>query len=82
MESFTVPITNDSLDEDDEEFYVTLSSPSGCSATLGTPSKATVIIEDNDAPPTVQFSASSYSVNEDGKKATVTATLSGPAARR
>lgn len=45
-----VNITNDSADENDETFTVTLSDPTG-GATLGQNSAATVTITDDDSPP-------------------------------
>ncbi len=74
-QTFTVPINDDSLFEGNENFSVTLSAPTG-GATLGTPSTATVTIVDNDTAPTVQFSSSTYSVNENGGTANLTVTLS------
>jgi Calx-beta domain-containing protein/uncharacterized protein DUF4214 len=50
--TFIVPIVNDALVEGDENFTVTLSSPSGVS--LGSPPTATVTIIDNDAAPAAQ----------------------------
>ena len=47
---FTVAISDDSLDEADETFTVTLSQAAGASATIGT-SSATVTIGDNDEAP-------------------------------
>lgn len=49
--TITVPINNDALYEGDETFNITLNAPSG--ATLGTPTVATVTINDNDTAPTV-----------------------------
>lgn len=46
-----VPVNDDALYEANETFLVTLNAPSG--ATLGTPSVATVTINDNDTAPTV-----------------------------
>jgi uncharacterized delta-60 repeat protein len=46
----TVNITNDSADESDETFTVTLSNPTG-GATLGPNRAATVTITDDDSPP-------------------------------
>ena len=71
----TVPIGDDPFDEPDAETIgLTLSDP--ISATLGTPYAATLSIVDNDAPPTVQFSDSTYGVAEDGGTAAITVTLS------
>jgi hypothetical protein len=46
----TIPTTADSLDEPDESFSVTLSSP-GALATLGSPTASTVTIADSFVPP-------------------------------
>ncbi|MCX6048179.1 MAG: hypothetical protein NT075_24020 [Chloroflexi bacterium] len=74
--TFTVPITQDTVIESNETVNLTLNSPSN--ATLGTPTTATLTIVDDDTPPTVQFSSATYSVNENGGSATVTALLSNP----
>ena len=50
----SVPINNDALDENDEDFTVSLSSPS-MGTTIGSPGSATVTITDNDAPPTLSM---------------------------
>ena len=52
----TLDILEDVLDEDDEDFEVTLSSPSA-NANLGTNTVFTFTITDNDAEPSVQFTA-------------------------
>jgi hypothetical protein len=75
--TFTVPIVNDALDEADETVNLALSSPQN--ATLGAPDDVALLtILDNDNPPTVQFSASGFSVSEASSPATITATLSAP----
>ena len=71
--SLQVMISEDKLDEADETFEVRLSSPSN--ATLGSPSKATVSITDNDKQPAVSLSSSSLSVSEDTASVTATARL-------
>ena len=73
--TFSVPITNDTLDEPNETFTVTLTSPTG-GATLGSPSSATVTIMDDDPTPTVQFSVASSSGSEATTPASITVTLS------
>ena len=49
-QTFTVAICNDTTDESDETFTVTLSGATG-GATIGSPSSATVTITDDDNPP-------------------------------
>jgi hypothetical protein len=78
-ESFTVPITKDTLDENDETFTVTLSNPTG-GAVLGTPSSAPVTINDDDTAGTLAFSLANYTATETGLKATLTVVRSGGAA--
>jgi subtilisin-like proprotein convertase family protein len=74
----TIPITDDNLYEGNENFLVTLSSP--VNATLGVTQTAAVAILDNESQPSVQLSASTYSVAENGGAAVVTVALSGPSA--
>src|SRR3990170_2552041 len=76
--TFSVPIINDAIFEANESLSLTLSNP--VSSTLGSPNPATLTIVDNDAPPSVQFSAATYSVNEGAGSATITATLTGATA--
>ncbi|MEO8216430.1 MAG: Calx-beta domain-containing protein [Acidobacteriota bacterium] len=49
--TFSVSIVNDPTDEPNENLSLTLSAPTG--ATLGTPSAATLTINDDDAPPSL-----------------------------
>ncbi|MDM8527234.1 Calx-beta domain-containing protein [Anaerolineales bacterium HSG24] len=76
VQTFTVPIIDDSDTETIESFEVVLSN--SVSATIGLPDTAKVTILDNDTP-TVQFSSASYSIIEDGGMATITVTLDIPA---
>jgi len=62
--SFTITITNDSLDEADETINLLLSNPSGGGATFNTSPEAVLTILDDDNPPGLQFSQSSYTVAE------------------
>lgn len=75
--TFDVPIINQALDEPLEE-TVNLTLDNAVNALLGTPKKATLKIVDVSPPPTLQFSAASYTVNETDPKVTVTLTLSAP----
>jgi len=74
--TFTVTLTNDSLDEANETLTLNLSAPTA-GATLDSPASATLTILDNDVAGTVWFSGSSYSVGESGGVATITLTRSG-----
>src|SRR5207302_9133819 len=73
-----VALVNDSLDEYDETFTLTLSGVQNATP-LGSLT-ATVTILDDDDPPTVQFSQPAYRVDEDtgSGTATITVPLSGP----
>jgi hypothetical protein len=63
--TFSVPIANDSLDEQNETVELSLSNPTN--ANLGSPPSATLTIYDDDMPPpTVSISASDPSAAEAG----------------
>jgi CSLREA domain-containing protein len=62
--TITVPITNDSLDEDDETFSVALSNAGG--ATIAAPSTATVTINDDDAAPSLSISDANVTEGNSG----------------
>ena len=76
VQTFSVALNDDALDEPDETFTVSLNSP--ISATLGVPAQAVVSILDDDAPPTVQFSQDDYSTLESAGSTTITMKLSAP----
>ncbi|MEG4849445.1 Calx-beta domain-containing protein, partial [Microcoleus sp. B5-D4] len=72
-----LPIIDDTLFEGNETINLTLGSPTG-NATIGTQSTAVTTIVDNDS--TLQFSAPTFSANEDGTPiAAVTVTRTGVA---
>jgi len=76
--TFTVPILNDTVYEGIESFNLTLSAPAN--AVLGANAIATAAIVDDDPLPTIQFSATAFSVNESAGSAVITATLSNASA--
>jgi uncharacterized repeat protein (TIGR01451 family) len=69
----SVEIVDDASDEPDETITVTISNP--VNAELGTNTTHTYTIEDNDAEPTVSFTAAPYTHAETGTQ-TVSVTLS------
>ncbi len=76
--SFGVTVTDDSDDEANETVSLSLSNPVG-GVVLGSPSAATLTINDNDGSPigSVAFSAGAYSVAEDGSSVQITVNRSG-----
>jgi subtilisin family serine protease len=66
----TVPITADTLDENNKTILLTLSSPSG--GNLGGQSSAVITILDNDTGGTLGFSAAAYRVSERSSVAKIT----------
>jgi hypothetical protein len=74
----TIPIANDTLVEPDETVNLSLGSPTG-NASIGTQNTATLNIVDDES--SLQFSSSTFSVNEDGTPiAAVTVTRTGGSA--
>ncbi len=79
QQTFSVPIRDDTLDENNETVGLVLSSPSN--ATLGTPAQATLTIVDDESPPVIRFRDAPYSVSESLSEATITVELSAPSGR-
>ena len=75
--TFTIPVFGDADQEGDETLTVTLSNPTA-GATLGNPSTAVVNIVDDEQ--VIQFSSTTYSVNEAGPTAEITIIRSGSTA--
>jgi bacillolysin len=78
--TFTVPIINDTLDDDGGTFDVVLEVVNGPGAELGTPSTATVTIGDDDAAGSMQFATGAVSVGEAGRVATIAVVRAGGSA--
>jgi hypothetical protein len=75
--TFTVTISDDSSVEADETVHLALNNIIG-NAVLGAQDTATLTIIDDDAQPGIlQFSAATFSVDESGGTATITATRTG-----
>lgn len=72
--TFTITIIDDLLDEEDEKIVFTLSNP--VNANVGGNNTYTYKINDNDAAPTVSFTASSSSGSEETSPLVLTAQLS------
>ena len=73
-ETFNIPINDDALYETDETLTVSLSNPQNGDLGLLNPIELT--IQDNDNPPSVQFSSSNFTVDELDGTATITVVLS------
>jgi len=68
-----ITITNDLSDEPDETLSIVLGAPT--QATLGVNDTNTLTIQDNDGPPSLQFSASQYAFAEGSGVITLTVSL-------
>jgi CSLREA domain-containing protein len=76
--TFTVAVTNDSLDEPDETVTLTLSNAAG-TGSLGAPITATLTITDDDLPPGITINDVSVTEGNSGTtNAVFTVTLSAP----
>lgn len=76
LRSFEIPIINDDLDEENENFYISLSNPSG-DALLSSHPQVPVTILDDDGPGSISFGAFSYAVNESHPTASVSLIRTG-----
>lgn len=79
--TFNVTVCDDAVNESNESVALSLTNPTG-GATIGSPNPATLTINDNDPPPTFQFSSATYSNSDDLKglapeAATITVTRTG-----
>lgn len=77
--ALSVTLWDDAVDENDETLTLALANP--VNATLGALSTATVTIQDDDLPPSVQIHTSVLTVTEDVATATLTVTLSAESAK-
>ncbi|MFW6135408.1 MAG: Calx-beta domain-containing protein [Chloroflexota bacterium] len=77
--TFTVPITDDGVDEADETVVLTLSN--AWNATIGGTNPNALTIEDDDPLPSVSFSEAAYSVDEGVGSASIAVNLSAPSGR-
>ncbi len=77
-QSFSVPIAYDAIDENDENVRL---RQTGDDPGMGNP-EASLVILDNDAPPTVSLTPSTLTVPEGGGPARFTAALSGNASEK
>jgi hypothetical protein len=79
VQTFTIPILPDELDEPDETILLALSSP--VNATLGEPASGTLTIVDDDPTPSLSFSLGSMTVDENDGFANVIVRLSAASGR-
>lgn len=80
VKTFTVPIIDDMLDEDDERVLITLSNPTD-GATLGEPHSALLSIVDDDPEPVVSIGDARVSEGVAGGELSFPVTISNPSGR-
>ncbi|MBA3460720.1 MAG: hypothetical protein H0T46_12205, partial [Deltaproteobacteria bacterium] len=78
-QQLALPISDDALDEFDENVLVTLTSSEG--VVVGATASHDHQITDNDNPPLVSFATATQSRQENGTNVTLMVTLSGPSAK-
>jgi uncharacterized repeat protein (TIGR01451 family) len=75
-QTFSIPITNDTIYEGSENFNLALSNPTN-GAMLGSTITSVVTITDNDFAPVIVLSSYTYTVNENNGAVSITANISG-----
>ncbi|MBV6646352.1 MAG: hypothetical protein KI790_12935, partial [Cyclobacteriaceae bacterium] len=79
LESISIPINDDAIDELDETIILTITS--AANAGLGDTLVFTYTIQDNDTAPTLSFDAASSSGSEGSTNVSIPISLSGPSAQ-
>ncbi|WP_254508378.1 Calx-beta domain-containing protein [Anatilimnocola floriformis] len=83
VKTFSIPLTDDTLVENNETFTISLSSPTGGLA-IGSPGTATVTLTSDDVPPAppgvLQFSQAVQSIGEAGGSVVINVTRTGGSA--
>ncbi|ETR66287.1 MAG: hypothetical protein OMM_12998, partial [Candidatus Magnetoglobus multicellularis str. Araruama] len=78
---FTCAIIDDSIDEDNETIIIGLSNYINVSETTGSGSTYTLNIQDDDNPPTVSWTSSTFNTNEGSGSLYISAQLSSESAK-
>ncbi len=76
-----VPITNDSIAEDSENFFVDLTNARNATIAAGSGTATVTIADDDSSTSTLQFNPASYSVDETAGSVTLTVVRSGELGR-